>query len=249
MKKSITFYLFCVIFALISVSVCVAEEEDGLELEPEEGYLDVEWHPQVNAGAEATTGADAAAVSAASAAEFAAAAQSAAADAAESAAAAAAAADTATAAADSFVVIPAVPAVVPPPPQSQPPQLPPPPPVRIYIPMAGPAGQVPPPAAAPAPPPVVIPVPAPRRPINVIPVMPDPYGNGVYRVQVGAFANTGLAQQCFDRVRNAGLFPYYEPYGSMYRVVIVGVRAADMPGVVQRLDAAGFTDVWLREER
>jgi cell division septation protein DedD len=79
--------------------------------------------------------------------------------------------------------------------------------------------------------------------------MPDPYSGGVYRVQVGSFSNTGLAQQCFQRLQSAGFSPFYEPYGDMYRVLIIGIRAADMEWVVQRLAAAGFSEVWVREER
>jgi len=85
--------------------------------------------------------------------------------------------------------------------------------------------------------------------INVIPKMPDPYSSGVYRVQVGSFSNTGLAQQCFQRLQSAGFSPFYETYGGMNRVLIIGIRAAEMEWVVQRLAAAGFSEVWVREER
>jgi hypothetical protein len=33
------------------------------------------------------------------------------------------------------------------------------------------------------------------------------------------------------------------------RIVLMGIRAADMPLIVQRLAAAGFNEVWIREER
>jgi len=79
--------------------------------------------------------------------------------------------------------------------------------------------------------------------------MPSPYSNSSYRVQVGAFSSPGLAQQCFARLLSAGFSPIYEPYGSVNRIVLPGIRAADMPLVVQRLAAAGFSEVWIREER
>jgi hypothetical protein len=130
------------------------------------------------------------------------------------------------------------------PPPPAPSRLPPQPPIRTIGPTVNiilpPA--VPPAASSAAPP-------AYRPSINVIPGMPDPYGNGVYRVQLGSFSNGGLAQQCFNRLKSAGFTPYYEQYGSLYRVVITGVTAADMAGVVQRLEAAGFSEAWIREER
>ena len=79
--------------------------------------------------------------------------------------------------------------------------------------------------------------------------MPDACGSGVYRIQLGSFANTNNAQQCFNRLKNADFSPYFEQYGDLYRVVITGVQAADMVAVIQRLEAAGFTEAWIREER
>jgi cell division septation protein DedD len=79
--------------------------------------------------------------------------------------------------------------------------------------------------------------------------MPNPSGNSLYRIQVGAFSNTNFAQQCFNRLVSAGFTPYYEQSGNMYRVVIVGIKPAEMTLVVQRLASAGFTDIWIREER
>ena len=79
--------------------------------------------------------------------------------------------------------------------------------------------------------------------------MPSPHSSGYYRVQVGAFTSAGLAQHCFSRLLSAGFSPAYEPYGNVYRIVLPGIRAADMPLVVQRLAAVGFFEVWLREER
>jgi cell division septation protein DedD len=105
---------------------------------------------------------------------------------------------------------------------------------------------VPQPLPQPRPVPVPVPLPPPRA---SAPVMPNPSGNGAYRIQVGAFTNTGFAQQCFNRLVSAGFTPYYEQSGNVYRVVIVGVRSADIALVVQRLEVAGFPDVWIREEK
>jgi cell division septation protein DedD len=84
--------------------------------------------------------------------------------------------------------------------------------------------------------------------IKLIPKLPDPNSGKVYRVQVGAFSRVALAQVCFDRLKTAGFTPSYEQNGSLYRVVISGIKAADVSYAAQRLTAAGFTEAWIREE-
>jgi len=114
----------------------------------------------------------------------------------------------------------------------------PPPPTRVYI-------QQTPPPASPVQPAAVQPV---NPGIRIIPNLPDPNSGKVYRVQVGAFSQAALAQVCFERLRAAGLNPAYEQNGNLYRVVLSGIRAADVLYTAQRLKAAGFTEAWLREE-
>jgi len=159
-------------------------------------------------------------------------------------------ADAAAAESAAVTAAPAPPPSPPPlAPQPAPSRAPPQPPVRTIAPTVNvivPPAM--PPAAPPAPPAPAAP-PAYRPSMNVTPGMPDPCGNGVYRVQVGAFSNTGNAQQCFNRLKSAGFTPFYEQYGSLYRVVLTGIQAADMAAVIRRLEAAGFTDAWIREER
>jgi len=110
-----------------------------------------------------------------------------------------------------------------------------PPPKRVYI-------QAPPPSSNPAPVQPASPV------IRVIPNLPDPQNGKVYRIQVGAFSQVPLAQVCFEKLRTAGLNPAYEQNGSLYRVVLSGIKAADVSYIAQRLGAAGFTEAWIREE-
>jgi len=84
--------------------------------------------------------------------------------------------------------------------------------------------------------------------ITIIPNLPDPQSGKVYRIQVGAFSTITLAQGCFDRLKAAGFTPAYEQNGSLYRVVLSSVRAADVFNTTQRLYAAGFTQAVIREE-
>lgn len=104
---------------------------------------------------------------------------------------------------------------------------------------------------APLPPPVspsVAPSPAGGRSAKIVPSMPNPNGRGVYRVQVGAYSNTTFAQESYDRLKSAGFSPAFERHGNLYRVVVTGIRAAEMTNVAQRLGAAGFAEAWVREE-
>ena len=67
-------------------------------------------------------------------------------------------------------------------------------------------------------------------------------------MQVGSYSNTALAQESYNRLESAGFRPAFERYGDLHRVVISGVRASDMTQVAQRLGAAGFAEVWIRQE-
>jgi len=134
-------------------------------------------------------------------------------------------------------------------------------PEGVYIPVPGsapPAPDNPPPAPGrapayqPYPPPsqrsAPPPPPAQTASIKIIPKLPDPYSGKVYRVQVGAYSRVVLAQGCFDRLKAAGFSPAYEQNGTLYRVVLSGIRSADMSDTARRLNAAGFTEAWIREE-
>jgi rare lipoprotein A len=70
----------------------------------------------------------------------------------------------------------------------------------------------------------------------------------LYRIQVGAFRVPRNAVDVFDRLKAAGLNPAYEQYGDLYRVVLAGLRAGDIPTIAQRLGNTGFQEVLLREE-
>jgi len=124
-------------------------------------------------------------------------------------------------------------------------------PAYTYTPSAPPVTRVIIPSAPP-PPPRTISVPPPVQAANpvikIIPKLPDPNNGKVYRIQVAAFSHAALAQVCFDRLKTAGFSPAYEQNGNLYRVVISGIKAADVSYAAQRLSAAGFTEAWLREE-
>jgi rare lipoprotein A len=115
---------------------------------------------------------------------------------------------------------------------------------------------VPPPAIPPAPvrqPPVMPPVPEqggsayPAAPAALKPAVP-PVPNKIYRLQVGSYRIARNAVDAFERLKNAGLNPAYERNGEFFRVVLAGVRGADVPSVAEKLGAAGFREALIREE-
>jgi hypothetical protein len=122
----------------------------------------------------------------------------------------------------------------------------PPPRAPVYTPPA-PVAAAPVPYYYPAPPqPVYTPPTAPAA--RIIPRVPESGSLKVYRVQIGAFRAVRNAKDVFDRLASAGFSPAFESYGDLYRVVISGIRAQDIPAVAQRLGNAGFVEAWIREE-
>ncbi|MDR1597149.1 MAG: SPOR domain-containing protein [Treponema sp.] len=111
------------------------------------------------------------------------------------------------------------------------------------------------PAQIPTPPPRTVPPPRAVQPprdtqpsVNVIPRMPDPRDNTLYRVQIGAFKTRLNAQEVFDRLLNAGFSPAFEVGGGLTRVLIPWMRGYEIQALGERLYRAGFREVWLREE-
>jgi rare lipoprotein A len=70
-----------------------------------------------------------------------------------------------------------------------------------------------------------------------------------YRVQVGSYKVPKNAVNTFDKLKGAGLNPAYERNGDYFRVVLAGIRGEDVQSLRERLGAAGFGEVLLREER
>jgi hypothetical protein len=79
--------------------------------------------------------------------------------------------------------------------------------------------------------------------------MPAPGSPGLYVVQVGAFMSEQNAAEAYRRVAATGLQPSYERYGDYIRVLVSGVRAADLQAVAARLGSVNFREVLIRELR
>jgi len=141
-----------------------------------------------------------------------------------------------------------------PPPQIEYIYIQPPAPQIEYIYLQPPPPQVeylPPPMVEPIQPPQVEPVfqqyiPPPMQ-IRVIPGLPNPDSNKIYRLQVGSYSVQNTANKMAQRIRSAGLQANVETYNSLKRVIVPGVRAADACSIVQLLESIGFQEVWIRE--
>jgi rare lipoprotein A len=70
----------------------------------------------------------------------------------------------------------------------------------------------------------------------------------IYRLQLGSFKVPRNAVDTFDKLKNAGLNPSWEPFESYYRIVITGIRAEDIPATAARLGNAGFREAVARIE-
>jgi rare lipoprotein A len=78
--------------------------------------------------------------------------------------------------------------------------------------------------------------------------IPPADSNSLYRLQVGAFSVPRNAVDAFEKLKGLGLNPNYEQNGEFYRVVLTGLRAAEIPSVAQTLGNAGFREAIIREE-
>jgi rare lipoprotein A len=103
------------------------------------------------------------------------------------------------------------------------------------------SGTVPPPESAPAP--VQPPVSGVKLNPRIVPV-PDK----VYKLQVGSYKVARNAVDTYEKLMNAGLKPSYERSGEYFRVVLAGIPGTAVQSVTEKLAAAGFREVVIREE-
>jgi hypothetical protein len=83
--------------------------------------------------------------------------------------------------------------------------------------------------------------------IKIIPALPKANSGKIYRIQVGSFAKPESAAEAARLLEYAGFAAAEERYGSLRRVFAKDIPAADVSAAVQRLESAGFKEVWIRE--
>jgi cell division protein FtsN len=87
----------------------------------------------------------------------------------------------------------------------------------------------------------------PVRDVRVIPGLPNPNTNRVYRLQIGAYSSIESAARAIRQLEAAGFQAAQEMHNNMYRVAAIGIPAPQVQGAIQRLGAIGFGQIWVRE--
>jgi len=83
--------------------------------------------------------------------------------------------------------------------------------------------------------------------VRVVPGLPDPTSDRIYRLQVGAWSDTDGALIAFRQLREAGFNTIQEYSQDRYRVFAFGVPASEVFFVVQQLGGMGFRDIYISE--
>ena len=91
--------------------------------------------------------------------------------------------------------------------------------------------------------------PAPVRPeaVQIIPGLPDRSSGKNYKLQVGAYSAQEAAVRAGEHLRRAGFSVETDYSNSVFRVMVIGVPAADVYSASLRLGALGFSQIWVRE--
>jgi hypothetical protein len=65
---------------------------------------------------------------------------------------------------------------------------------------------------------------------------------------VGSYSIRGNAARAADSLKKAGLSPAFEQHQNYVRVVLPGIPGGEVVETARKIGAAGFSDVWCREE-
>jgi hypothetical protein len=84
--------------------------------------------------------------------------------------------------------------------------------------------------------------------IRVIGRIPDAADSRLYQLQVGAFRFIQNASKAFEKLRAASLYPHYEQYQDIIRVMIKGISAKDVPAYIEKIRKAGFSEVYIKPD-
>ena len=126
-------------------------------------------------------------------------------------------------------------------------------------PVAQPAAAVPTavPAAVPAAVPTAPPAVLPEKPSlftsppvydpQIIPGLPDPNTNKIYRLLVGTYPGVDSAFRIYQQLQAAGFDVVQDQAGDMCKVFAAGIPASRVYYAAKRLGAIGFQQVWIQE--
>jgi len=84
--------------------------------------------------------------------------------------------------------------------------------------------------------------------VRIIPGLPNPGNNRIYRLMVGTFFDSFRASSLVNQLQNAGFEAVQENVDGEYRVFAVRIHASNVENAASRLGAMGFRQVWLYDE-
>jgi len=82
--------------------------------------------------------------------------------------------------------------------------------------------------------------------ITVTGRIPDAADAKLYQLQVGSYKIISNAETSYEKLRAASLNPSYEQYIDFTRVLIKGIKAADVPSYIEKIKRAGFPEVLIK---
>lgn len=83
--------------------------------------------------------------------------------------------------------------------------------------------------------------------IQVVPGLPNPNNDKIYRLMVGSYAGADSAFSAYQQVQIAGFDAFQEYADGVYKVFAVGLAAPSVYYAARRLGAVGFSQVWVYE--
>jgi len=83
--------------------------------------------------------------------------------------------------------------------------------------------------------------------LQIIPRLPNPNSNEIYRLQVGSFCDPSSANALEDKLKAAGFKVDRELYGKMHRVIVTDIPASLVQYAVQKLEVLGIKQIWVRQ--
>jgi len=83
---------------------------------------------------------------------------------------------------------------------------------------------------------------------RVVPGLPSPYGDRLYRLQVGSWPYMNNAFVAFLQLREADFSTIHEYAHGLYRVYAAGIHSTQVRHAVQRLGDMGFMEIHISEQ-
>ena len=82
--------------------------------------------------------------------------------------------------------------------------------------------------------------------IKIIGGIPPADDRAMYIIQVGAFRQAQNAEKALNKLLSASLSPSYERYNDLTRIMVKEVSYRDIPLVLEKISASGFSEVIIR---